>query len=429
MATRIWRGDQAAAAQVTTIAVTGTWAGDDTATVTINGKDLTVTIGSNTATTDIVAALVAMVNGAAAVDDESRSALGSSFGEWNGITASANSSTLVLTGDTAGTPFTVTVSESTAGDGALGSPAEATAPAGPNELAAANVTGASLTPTSNNLVFENNAVDCLYGLDQSSAGTWDEVRIRSTYTGYVGLPRTHSASPTEYVEYLDRYLKVNATDVVIGEGTGSGSGRLLLDLGTVQTAVRVLKTGSSANSGLYALQLVATHASNTLDVSGGSVDIAPDSSDSSQFSTIAVSGNARVRISRRTTVGTVTASGSANVIIDQDTSLTDITTINIYDSATVTVMGDNDVGTLNAYGTCTWRSSGTVTQANVGPRGVINVTDSTEDATFTDTTMTSGGQILDPAGHLTFTNAIDLGLAGLDDVTLNLGKGIDILPS
>jgi hypothetical protein len=40
--------------------------------------------------------------------------------------------------------------------------------------------------------------------------------------------------------------------------------------------------------------------------------------------------------------------------------------------------------------------------------------------------MAAGASITDPNSLATFTNDIDLGLAGLEDVTLEVGKGVNI---
>jgi hypothetical protein len=430
MTTTIWRGDQAGFFQTTTITVTGTWATSDTASLTINGKTLTVTVGSATTTSDIAEILGRMVNGSALKGNETRNATGDLFGEWSGITASYSSAVLTLTADSSGVPFTVTRSENTAGDGALGAPSTTVTPQGPNELAATNLSGGSLTPTNNTLVFQNSSVSCQYGLDQSSAGTWSEVDIDSTFTGYVGLPLIHSASPTDYYEYLERYLRVNATKVVVGAGSGNGSSRILLDLGSVQSAIYVHGTATSSDTGYSALKLKGTHASNTLYADGGTTDIAPYGGETAVINTATVAGSAYVRFFSGCTLGTLEVLGSGVVEIDSLAANTDITTITIRDSADVTVTGTNDITTVYVYSGM-FRPLGTftVTNVKVGAGGKIDTDGSTGTVTFTNTELEAKAQILDSGSHLVFTNAIDLGLGGLEDVTLKLGKGINVLPS
>jgi hypothetical protein len=430
MATTIWRGDQASFYQTCTITATGTWATGDTATLTINGKSITVTLGSAYAVADVAEVLARAVNGTVLKGNETRNTTGNLLGEWSEITATYSGAVLTLTADVAGVPFTVTRSEVTAGDGALGAVTATVSPAGPNEMAAANLTGGSLTATNNTLVFQNSSVGCYYGLDQSSAGTWVEVDFDSTYTGYVGLPFTRSASPSSFTEYLTRYYSLRASKVVIGEGTGSGSGRILLDLGDVQTAVHVRKTGSSADTGLYAVRWKGTHADNVMYVDGGSIDIAPDSGDVATVKTLEVSGSGSVRTSPGTTLATIEVTGNGSLVIESASGLADITAITIRDNASVTVYGDNTLTTVNVYGG-TFRPLGsyTITNLKVGAAGKIDTTGSTGTVTVTNCEMEAKASIVDNASRITFSNAIDLGLAGLEDVTLRLGKGINVLPS
>lgn len=430
MATTLWRGDQAALYQTTTITVSGTWATSDTASLTINGKTITVTVGSDDAVADIAEILGRAVNGAAAKGDETRNTTGNLHGEWSGISASYSGAVLTLTADTAGVPFTVTQSEDTAGDGALGSPSTTVSPAGPNELAAANVSGGSLTPTNNTIVFQASSTSCLYGLDQSSAGTWSELDITSTFTGDIGLPLVHSASPTDYYEYLERYLKINATKVVIGAGDGNGSGRVHLNIGSVQSAVYVHGSASSTDAGMSAIKIKGTHADNTLYADNGTVDIAPYGGETSTFSAVTVTGGAYVRFSSGCTIGTIEVLGSGEVEIDSLAATTDITSITIRDSANVTLRGTNDVTTVYVYsGTFRPLCTATIATVKVGAGGKIDTTGSTGTVTFTNCELEAKAQILDSGSHIVFTNAIDLGLGGLEDVTLKLGKGINVLPS
>lgn len=427
MADIAWRGDLQNAEQVTTIAVTGTWGTGDTATLTINGKDLTLTVGTAATIADVVLALVAMVNGAALVGDESRNETGDNVAEWAGITASGTTSPLTLTGDIT-TPFTVTVSESTASTGALGSPAEATAPTSPNTLAAENVTGGTLPGAADTFTLANSSVSMLYGLDQSSAGTLTAVRVPASYTGQIGLKRFNAAG---YAEYLDREYNVRASALTIGADGGSGSGLLAFNLGAIQCAVEVIDTAASAETDYHAVRIRGTHASNTLRTSGGTVDIAPEAGQTATFATISASGSSEVRTSVGTTITTVNASGSAVVDITSAAALTDITTINVSDSAAVYLRGDNAVTTINVdSGTLYLLGSGTITNLNVGPTGVVDVSNSTVAATVTNATLSPGATVTDPQKRITWTNGLDLGRAGLQDFgNIDLGRGITITPS
>lgn len=417
MATRVFRGDAVNVAQVTTVAVSGTWATSDTATWTVNGKSLTLTVGTDTTTAQIATAMKEMWNGDAqtGTGDHTFSDTGNNITEYSGITATVNSSTVTLTADTAGVPFTVSVSEVTAGTGALGTPTEATANDGKNTLSANNVTGGSLSGAGNDLVFENGATAVKYGLDQSSGGTWTALRIKANHEADIGLPRINGTGASAYAEYRDRELNINASTVEIGAGEGKGSKRLLVNLGSVQSAIYVFKTDTATEDDYHALRLRGTHASNTLEVSGGTVDLAAEGGQTATIATLTVSGTGTVRTSKGTTLTTVNVTGSGALVIDSATGLSDITTINIYDQARVTILGDNAITTINLNsGTLDYRASGTITTLNVSRGGTFTTANASAGFTVTNSTL-YGGTILDKGGWATWTNASSVpnGLSGL----------------
>ena len=104
MTTKIFRGDAPAVAQVSRITPATVEIGD-TFTVTINGKSITVT-----ATAATVANVIALM--VAAID-------GTDIAEFLEITASDDTTSLLLTANTAGVPFVVTSSASNGGFGGV----------------------------------------------------------------------------------------------------------------------------------------------------------------------------------------------------------------------------------------------------------------------------------------------------------------------
>ena len=196
MATAVLRGDAVAYAKTMTTTVTGVWATSDTASVTIGGKTLTVTIGSAVTVTDVAAAVVAAFNGADAVGDETRNFTGDGEPEFNEITASNVAGALTFTGDTAGNDFVLSVSESTAGTGSMGSASVGTSPEGDNALVANNIDTGTLPGAGDTFILEDTDTDLLYNLD-SLSGTLTKTEIRSTYTGDLGLPNEASGGYRE----------------------------------------------------------------------------------------------------------------------------------------------------------------------------------------------------------------------------------------
>ena len=104
MTTKIFRGDAPAVAQVSRITPATVEIGD-TFTVTINGKSITVT-----ATAATVANVIALM--VAAID-------ATDIAEFLEITASDDTTSLLLTANTAGVPFVVTSSASNGGYGGV----------------------------------------------------------------------------------------------------------------------------------------------------------------------------------------------------------------------------------------------------------------------------------------------------------------------
>ena len=199
MTTRYWLGAATPIAQITTITIGGTWATSDTITITSgNGNDLIATVGSSTGTTDIAALLAAAFNASSATDslvnDETRNLGGQQIAEFTDITAEFSGTTVVLTAATAGVPFTVAVSKSSA-SGTV-SASETTSATGPNFADNAdNWSGATLPVDGDEIVFDSGNVDVLYGLDLSAVTPAAIVRTMN-YTGRIGLAGANETDPS-----------------------------------------------------------------------------------------------------------------------------------------------------------------------------------------------------------------------------------------
>ncbi|TWT58871.1 hypothetical protein KOR42_22580 [Thalassoglobus neptunius] len=162
---------------------------------------------------------------------------------------------------------------------------ETTASTGPEHVdEPLNYSTGSLPSNSDTLVLTNSNRSMRYGLDALASVTLAELIIHSSYTGEIGLP-VYDADG-EYFQYRGRSFEVGATVVSIGEGDGPGSSLMRLDLKAVQSTINVFNTGSPANDGEKALVLFGTHASNVLNVTKGSVEVAPTEGSSSTLATV-----------------------------------------------------------------------------------------------------------------------------------------------
>lgn len=409
MATRRWRGDVLAVAQVTTIAVTGTWATNDTATLTVNGKSVTFTVADVQTAAAVVAGLVAAWNL-------------STYPEFAEVTASGSVSPITLTGDTAGKPFTVTQSEATAGDGVLGSPTAATTATGPNDWNnAANWTGAAV-PTGGDDVFIDDATsDIKYGLAQSGV-TLTSLTISQKYAGKIGLPVLNADGTTSYFEYRDTFLAISATTLNIGTGEGSGSGRIKINVGTVQCALNLLNTGAALDNGRAAVIWKGTHASNVVNVTKGTLEVAPFPGETATIATLRVGfatnqrGDANVRLGTGVTLTTVNQSGGFLQVAAAFTTLNQ--------TGGESVILDGNVTTINLdAGECRYRGAGTIATLTVGSGALVDFMQNPRARIITNQVlMYRGAKLYDDASTVTFSASVKPVGCGIQDVELRVGQ-------
>ncbi len=414
MATNVWEGSAAAVAQVDTLTPGGTIEADDIFIVTINGKSVSAVAGG-TAVADVCDAVTAAFN--ASTEPE--------FAE---LTAADATAYVTLTSDTAGVPFTVTVSTTEAGGGAADlqtfTRAASVANSGPNDANVATNWSTGSVPGADEIVFEDSTVSCLYQLDQIGAVT--SCTVKSTFTGYIGLPHTNAHL---YAEYRPTALDLGTAmaTIDVGQGNGAGSGRINLAVGnrTAATSITVYKTGSRASSRTPSLLLTTGTQSDdtTLVVNHGDVGVAVHASDTAVIDTLkmgyvsSMSSDAKVTCGSGVTLTTV-AKGGGILLCDADiTTLTQNEgTTTLLAAATLTT------GTLNG-GTLYYNSSGTFTTMHVAGGATLDFRQDARGRTGTTTTIYQNGTIRDPAQTVTWTNGIAMSYCGLADITLDIGEG------
>lgn len=275
MATKEWLGNAQAVAQVRNWVFGGTWEATDINDVTINGITVSVSAGSSTIAT-LGATLAAALNAL-------------TIPEFAEITWSFATATLTATGDTAGKPFSVSITTRDVGgaadsqtiDGTTTSTGtDATAATGPNHLGnVANWSGGSLPVDADDIVIARG-VSILYELDALDDVTPASLKIYSSFWANgstIGLPAVNGSGSSAYSEYRGRFLQfLGATLVDIGLGDSQGSTMLNLDFMTGNVAITVHNTGSSNDSTRKALALKilpSSVADGTLEVIAGSVAV------------------------------------------------------------------------------------------------------------------------------------------------------------
>ncbi len=424
MGTVVWQGGAPAVAEVQTIAVTGTWANGDLATVTINGKDVTYTVSGLTGNTAFYtnAKLTALLEVSTLPEFEEQSY------------SNTSNTVMTVTADTKGRPFTPSVSSTTAGDGALGSPSVGTAASGPHAFdTPANWDTGAVPVAGDAVVYEHSAVDCLYNLDQSSVDNFASLAQKASYTGKIGLPRTNksggNAEADTYVEYRERYLKVQIQAVTIGEGDGAGSGRTMLSLENSATcAILVYGTGTPAESGVESLVITNTHADATATISRGSIGFNVFSGETGTIATLKIGytsnrfGDVTGRAGSGTTITILDKSGGDYEIGTAATTLTHTGgTLVVKDGAITTLTIDG--------GTVKYQGDDTVATVNGGSGGTLDLASDMRARIFTNTLIYKGFTLLDPFKTVTFTNGFDLVRCGLNDVVLDIGDHQTLTPS
>jgi len=384
----------------------------DIFTFNINGKQISHT-AADTVVATTVAGLVAAWN--ASTEPEAME-----------ITATDTTTEVTLTADTAGKPFTVTLTETDGGGADTQTFTLATTQANksPNDVNDGdNWSDGSVPGASDTIHIQHSAVSLLWNLEALSAVTVTNLTVHDTFTGQIGLPEKNTDS-TEYNEYRETYLKLSITNL---EVRGANATRLKFNVGTVQTAVDVFGTGSSVDTNVPTMLFQGTHVSNTMSVQKGNVGIAFNGGETATVATL----KAGWESSAANDVIMVCGVGTTLTTIDQSngtlTTNSAVTTMNKaggtwthYDGAVTTI--NNDAGTIY------YRSDGTITTLN--NRGVFDLSRDNRARTITNTNLFAGASLIDTAKTITFSNGFDMQHCGIADLTrLDVGRHVTLTPS
>jgi hypothetical protein len=400
MAAPQWIGTAVAIKDAWTITIANTWAAADTATITINGHDLVVTIGSLVTTTQVATTIKEAFNGSALTDTtafSSPAAGGQTIPEMAELIATSSGAVVTLTARTAGVPHTVSATEVTAGSGTA-TGAHAITATGPNFWDNTDNWSTGAIPVSTDDPIIDRPVSILYGLDQNAV-TLASLTIGERFTGssaYIGLPFRNANG---YEEYRETRLKISATTINVRGATG----RLKLNTGSVQTAINVFTTGTANETGRAAFQFIGTHASNVMNVFGGTVGIADNDGEAATVATLKQTGGT-VTCGTGATLTTISKQAGTLTVRSNTTTLTnDAGALNIYGGTHTLV--HHFVGTLTADGTATIttlrQGGGTV---NSGPNVTLTTVDKSA-GTLTAAagigTLTSMGTTTVQSGNIT----------------------------
>lgn len=404
--------------EVWTISITGTWVEDDTCYLELNGKQLVLTVGTAVTIADIGAALVAMINGNAAVGTESRSALGSSVGEFARVTASyvAADANLVITGQSDGRPIgtlSVDSTGSAAGTIAIDGGTFSTAGTGPNDWDNADNWSADTAPVNtDSVVCDHQASSAIkYNLDQTSL-TLASLIITNGFRHSIGLSEINRDSANvPYDENLTTFLSLAAATVMNIDGSGGGS--IKIDCAATDSTTTVTGSGSSVDANMPAIQLNLNNAGADLNVLGGDVGVCLTSGTAGNLATLTCGGSQQSRLTIGDTVTLAAGTVSAGKVIINGS----ITTLTV-EGGECEQRGAGTIGTLNLNrGTFTDISIGTIT-ALYQNGGVYDRSKDNRGKTISAYVVYARSTIKDPFGTITASAGFDF-YPRLQDLTID----------
>lgn len=412
MATNIFRGDSVAEAQINQVIPANCTIGN-IFTLTCNTKSVSYTCSVATVA-NVTAGLVAAVLVAQ-----------TTILEFNDFIPVDNTTSVSLTASIPGVPFTQTSSAAT-GTGTPGCTLVTSTPTpseGPHHWDDEDNWSLGTIPVNtDDVVITNSSIDILYGISQASV-TLNSLTITSTYTGNIG---NLDINPTgNYYEYRPKYLAIGTTTCTIGEGSGSGSGRIKLNFGTVATALKVYGMAASPLTGIPALLVNGSNASNTVELFQGSHGFAIDPGSTANFPVI----NLGYINSSTTDVNVRFGSGCSLTTINQEGGIAEInssfTTLNMRDGTT-TVKGAAAGPTINFFGgTIYWMSTGAI--GNVNGMTSTSTLDFTKDLSARSVTgkifMNDGASLFDRFSTVTWPTVPNgLHIPDISKVNIDLGR-------
>ena len=348
----VFVGGAAKVAKISTVTVGGTLA-TETFQIKVGGK----VIATHTAVgNDIAAAVAALV-----------STWNASTHPWStGITAVDASPDVVLTADTSGVDFTVTLN--TPGGSATFVLVETTANAGPNDwrtgdnwMDTSDNSIGTIPGAADNVFIGENAPNISYGLDQSAI-TINSLRTPATWTGKLGLRPDQFATSADgdttvpgAPEYRGTHLQIKVTaDVKIGEHSGAntplGSGRINLDVLATATVVDVQFCASAAaQPGFPSVDILANNSSTDIFIrdTAKNVGIAKLLPKSTSSVRNIVNDGGQVYVGDGVTMVKFAQAGAA---VSEVNAAATIPTIDAFGAGTLVTEGDYTITALNIDG-------------------------------------------------------------------------------
>lgn len=441
MATAKYIGASLNRRQQATLTVTGTWAQNDTATITVANVDFIITIGTLVTTAQVAITIKQAFNGetltdtAASCTPSIADSGAQSIAQLRHLNASVSSSVVTITtdetGPLAGKPFTISTSVATAGNGDItfaNAAVAATSQYHANQ--ADNWDGNAVPGGSDTVIFDTGAIHCRYELDLGAILV-AQLTVTKGHTGDIGVARTNTDdSAYPHYEYrTPRYLTADGfTNADLEVGEGPGHSRLYLDGGTVASAYNIYGQGQRAETGLPCVLIIGANNSNVVRNLNGDVGIAFFGSETATLATL-ITGNGPSS-QAKTFCGPGVTFNSATITVDGGFLETNSAYTTGVQNAGVWQHRSGTAGTTTVNKGAIHYPMGAATYTNLDINGgEFNASQGGASFTITNTvTLSAGSRFIDPQGR-SGNPVFQLRDCKPSDVYIDIPQGKTLTPS
>ena len=428
-----WIGNAPDVSQVDTITIANTWAQNDTVSVTINSKAVTVTVGTSFSTSDVAAIVAAAINsddGVGDTDDlvgdESKNIGGQTIIEFRDIEASVTGSVVTVTGTVPGRPFEMNVTESTAGSGTA-TEATATSATGRHHYDNdSNWSTGTAPANTDNVFFARGNVDVKYGMDGSV--TLDAFQRMPGYTGTIGLTRENTDHGESYYEYRNRFLRAEPSSAGKIYRINARQGHTFLNIADESASIVIENSPVVAGEYSHSVSIITGAGLATVTIINGHVVLGAYGEKSCDTAAIVV-GNSNTNSASLHLSTDIDLSGATLTLnsgqVHLDAALGGAATV----YGGTLVVESSAQPTINLRGgNLVYNGIGTLTTLN-NYQGHADFSQDGRAKTVTNANLWRGSRLSDPQGIVTFTNGIDLEDCGLHEVEIISAPSLTWTPS
>jgi hypothetical protein len=391
-----WTGNSQNIAMQVSLTVTSVATGG-TLTATMNGKNVTYTCLSSDTTLTAAAAWQALLANTA-----------TSPPEINEQSWSVNGAVVTATASTPGTPFagmTGGLTSSAAGGAGVtqttvtpnSSQSDVNNPA--NWLRAGSP---GIPQNGDDVVVASSNIPLLWNLDALAAVTFNSYTRWQSFTGTIGLP---VQNPNGYLEYRPTYFQFAGSGagftMILGQGQGGGPSRERYNVGSQQTTLVVLASGSAADN--YAVCFLGTNAANVITAQNTTLGVAMTPGEVATIASASVDGGGGVALGSGVMFSGDLTLINASAVVNCNVASLDAQQGSqvVVGSLGLTYAAVSAVGGSNIQ----WQSNSTITALVLQTSSIFDKSQDLRPIVITDSTIDGDTcQINDPGNAITYTN-------------------------